>query len=81
MKKLEQVIDHFGDVLSLAKALGVSRPAIYQWRSSGAIPPMRALQIEIITNGQFKAHELNPSSMPNPENTDDDDDPEVDRAA
>lgn len=56
----DDLITYFGSVPSMAKALGIDRRAIYQWR--GTVPPLRAFQIEKITNGKFKASELNPKS-------------------
>ncbi|MBB1489077.1 Cro/CI family transcriptional regulator [Oceanospirillum sediminis] len=46
-------IDYFGSAAKLAKALGVSRSAVSQWDE--CIPPLRAFQIEHITNGRLMA--------------------------
>lgn len=55
-QKLVEVIEHFGGVPGLAKALGCERQAVYQWR--GKIPKLRAYQVEAITKGRFKASDL-----------------------
>ena len=53
---LDQVILHFGSKTALARALRIDPHAIYQWKR---VPPRRALEIEKITGGLFKAHDLN----------------------
>jgi len=54
----DEVVEHFDGIPALARALGIERQAIYQWKKQ--IPEMRALQIERITRGRFQAHRLNP---------------------
>lgn len=49
----QDALDHFGGATKLAAALGVSRPAIYQWGET--IPPLRQLQLQRITRGKLKA--------------------------
>ena len=49
---LTQVIQHFGSGMALAKALGIRPAAVYQWKT---VPPRRALEIEKLTHGLFKA--------------------------
>jgi transcriptional repressor of cell division inhibition gene dicB len=49
------VIKHFGGIVNLAKALKITPHAIYQWKK---IPLARAFQIELLTNGKFKAKKL-----------------------
>lgn len=51
---IHQVIQHFGSKAALAKALRIEPQAIYQWKR---IPPRRALEIEKLTSGLFKAHD------------------------
>ncbi|MDX1486601.1 MAG: Cro/CI family transcriptional regulator [Acidiferrobacterales bacterium] len=55
---LENVVDHFGGKAALAEALGVTRPAVSQWIAAGALPPFRAVQVERITKGAFRAVDL-----------------------
>jgi len=53
MKKAD-AIEHFGGEVPLAKALGITPEAIYQWKER--VPRGRAFQIEILTNGVLKAN-------------------------
>lgn len=55
---VEKVIAHFGSRGKLAKALGVTRVAISQFERQGYFPGVRAIEIEEITKGEFKAKEL-----------------------
>ena len=41
---------------NLVKLLGVSRQAVDEWDQN--LPPLRAIQVEYITGGKFKAIEL-----------------------
>jgi transcriptional repressor of cell division inhibition gene dicB len=52
---IKKVSNYFGGNPSLARALGINVRAIYQWDS---IPESRAYQIEVLTNGHFKAEDL-----------------------
>lgn len=52
------VIGHFGTRGKLAKALGVSRVAVSQFERQGYFPGVRAIQIEELTDGKFKAKDL-----------------------
>ena len=54
---MEKLIKHFGNQELLAKALKVDPAAVSQWKSAG-IPPRRAIEIEMITGGKFKAVNL-----------------------
>lgn len=51
MKK-QEVIDHFGSVSDVAKALGIKHPAVCRWPE--LIPELRARQLDEITNGGLK---------------------------
>ena len=55
---LENVIAHFGNQNKMAKRLGVSRQVITMWKMQNAIPSNRAIQIEKMTEGKFKAIDL-----------------------
>jgi transcriptional repressor of cell division inhibition gene dicB len=50
-----EICQHFGGTPQLAKLLNISRTAIYKWK---AIPEGRAYQIEILSNGKFKAKDI-----------------------
>lgn len=54
---IEKIIDHFGGTNKMAKAMGVSPPAVCQWVVKGT-PAARAIQIEALTGGKFKAIEI-----------------------
>ena len=56
MNQIDAVIAYFGSKNKLATALGISAPAISQWKER--IPHGRAYQIEVLTNGRFKAETL-----------------------
>lgn len=53
---IDELILHFGGRAAFAKALGVNLSTIWRWRTS--MPYGRAYQIEILTNGKFKAQDL-----------------------
>ena len=50
----DEIVDHFGSQTAMADALGVDRAAVSQWRATG-LPPFRAIQIETLTRGKFRA--------------------------
>ena len=55
---MDELIEYFGSQKKLANALKVDRAAVCQWVSAGVVPPLRAIQIEEMTNGDFKARDL-----------------------
>ncbi len=59
--KIIELKKFMGGNKKLADALGIRREAVCQW---SYIPEGRAYQIELITKGRFKAHELNPKIDP-----------------
>ena len=54
---MQQIIDYFGGKSALALALGVERSAVSWWLREG-LPPGRAVEIERVTQGRFKATEI-----------------------
>ena len=54
---LDALIEHFGTQAELAKCLGVDRAAVNQWIQTG-LPARRAVEIEKLTEGKFKAVDL-----------------------
>ena len=48
----------------LARALEVSPQAVKKWYENGVIPAAKAVQIENITNGKFKAKDLTHANIP-----------------
>ncbi len=54
---MQQIIDHFGGKAELARALQVERAAVSWWIRYG-LPAQRAVQIERMTEGRFKAIDI-----------------------
>ena len=51
--KTKTAISYFKTPTKLARALGIKQSSIYDWGEFA--PPLRQLQIEILTNGALKA--------------------------
>ena len=49
----QEAVSHFETVAKLAKTLGISTQAIYDWPET--VPQLRQFQLERITNGKLKA--------------------------
>lgn len=60
---LEKIIDWFGSQSEMARKLQVDRSAVSQWVNAGKVPAMRAIQIESLSNGLFKAVDI--AELPN----------------
>jgi len=45
---IDQIIKAFGGVSHTAKALGVTRQTVYNWRRSGEVPAVRVIQAEVL---------------------------------
>lgn len=54
---LEELFLYFGSQSELARRLGISPAAVTQWLVDG-VPPGRAIEIEKMTGGKFKAVDL-----------------------
>lgn len=54
---LDKIEKHFGGQRALAEVLGVSVPAVSQWKEGG-IPAFRAAQIERYSGGKFKTLDI-----------------------
>lgn len=55
---LQQLIEYYGSQSKVADLLGVTRAAVTQWVNDGVLPPLRAIQIEVMSGGDFKAVDL-----------------------
>ena len=53
--KPEKAIKYFGTQEKTAAAVGISQPSVAKWISSGVIPALRQIQLQMITNGRLKA--------------------------
>jgi DNA-binding transcriptional regulator YdaS (Cro superfamily) len=51
----KDAIDFFGSQEALAEQLGIKQPSVAGWVKSGEVPPLRQLQLEVITGGSLKA--------------------------
>ena len=58
MESMNELIAHFGSQVKMATALGVTQGAISQWVSGGGLPAGRAVQVEIMTKGEFRAIDI-----------------------
>lgn len=56
-----QAIEYFCGVGELARVIGTTKQAIYQWEM---VPPEQQLRLHVLTNGELKADRLviNPNS-------------------
>ena len=54
----EDLFNHFGSQNKMAGKLNVTTQAISQWVRDGKVPPARAIEIECLTQGKFKAVNL-----------------------
>ena len=55
---INEIIRRFGSQVELARQLGVTQAAVAQWVADEKVPSYRAIQIERITDGQFKAVDI-----------------------
>lgn len=64
IKKLQQAISIIGSTKKLAEKLGITEQAVGRWKSKGAVPAARVLEIFHATG--VTPHELRPDLYPNP---------------
>ncbi len=58
MVDFKTVFNYFGGQNKTAGALDVSTQAVHAWKTRGYFPPAQAVEIERITDGEFKAVDL-----------------------
>ncbi|MGY3909641.1 Cro/CI family transcriptional regulator [Aeromonas piscicola] len=58
------VLEHFGSITAIAKAIGISHAAVSKWDET--IPKGRAYQIEVLTDGKLKADSRSVPPQPTP---------------
>ena len=58
MVNLQEIFKHFGSQNKLAGILDVSTQAISHWKKKGCVPYKQAIEIEVLTEGKFKAVDL-----------------------
>ena len=58
MADIQGLINFLGSQAELARILNVSEAAVSQWMDDGGLPARRAIQMERITHGNFKAVDL-----------------------
>lgn len=55
---IQKIVEWFGSQSEMARQLRVDRSAVTHWVNSGALPPKRAIEVEKLSNGLFKAVEI-----------------------
>ena len=55
---IKKIIAFFGGTSATATALGVAPSAVSQWIKDERIPPQRAIEIETLTGGTFRAVDI-----------------------
>ena len=55
---MEEIVAFFGSQKAMAEKLGVSEAAVSYFINQDGFPAFRAIQIEIMTDGKFKAADL-----------------------
>jgi hypothetical protein len=53
--KPQDLIDYFGNMNRVAKALGVSLPSVCKWVELGEVPELRQYQAQLATGGALLA--------------------------
>jgi DNA-binding transcriptional regulator YdaS (Cro superfamily) len=55
---IQKIVEWFGSQSEMARQLRVDRSAVTHWVNSGALPPKRAIELEKLSNGLFKAVDI-----------------------
>lgn len=51
----QQLLDHYGTQAKIARALGCTQPAVYEWFEKDKVPDGRQVQVERLTDGALAA--------------------------
>lgn len=55
---IQKIVDWFGSQAEMARQLGVDRSAVTHWLNKGALPPKRAIEVEKLSAGLFRAVDI-----------------------
>lgn len=53
--RFDDVMNHYGSLSGIARALQTTRQAVFGWKIAGRVPALRQLQIEADTDGKLPA--------------------------
>lgn len=62
-ERLQELVEYFGDVATLARFLQLPFHTVYAWQARGKISAAGAKRIEKATAGRFSAGYLNPTAI------------------
>lgn len=63
MGKVDEVVQHFGGTEKFCDLFGCSRMAVSRWRNQGGFTAARALEIEMASDGHFRASDIVKSNL------------------
>jgi DNA-binding transcriptional regulator YdaS (Cro superfamily) len=55
---IDQIIEYFGSQVKTAEALGVKPANVTFWKQSGFMPSKRAIMVERLSGGKFRAVDI-----------------------
>ena len=55
---IDQIIEHFGSQVKTATALGVKPSNVTYWKQAGVMPSKRAIMVERLSGGKFRAVDI-----------------------
>lgn len=55
---INKIVEWFGSQSEMARQLGVDRSAVTHWLTKGSLPPKRAIEVEKLSGGIFKAVDI-----------------------
>lgn len=67
MNAITQALEKVGGQCAMARAIGVTQGAVWQWVVRGSVPADRVLAIYRATSGQVTPHQLRPDIYPDPD--------------